>query len=156
DLGTGSGLGALAAARRGFRVVATDLNPAAVAAARANAAANGFADRIEVRHGDLFAPVAGERFDLVLFNPPYFRGAPRDEADRAWRSDDVRERFAAELAGVLAPGGGALLVLSSDGEGDDLLARLAASGCAARPALVRDLWNEVVTVWSVATAGDAR
>jgi methylase of polypeptide subunit release factors len=152
DLGTGSGVGALAAARRGYRVVAVDLNPAAVAAARANAAVAGLADAVEVRHGDLFAPVRGERFDLVLLNPPYFRGAPRDDADRAWRSDDVPERFAAGLAGALAPGGGALVVLSTDGEGDSLLAALAGAGFHARPALRRDLWNEVVTVWSVLPA----
>jgi methylase of polypeptide subunit release factors len=152
DVGTGSGVGALAAARRGYRVVAIDLSPAAVAAARANAAVAGLADAVEVRHGDLFAPVRGERFDLVLLNPPYFRGAPRDDADRAWRSDDVPERFAAGLAGALAPGGGALVVLSTDGEGDSLLAALAAAGFHARPALRRDLWNEVVTVWSVRPA----
>lgn len=155
DLGTGSGVGALAAARRGYRVVAVDVNPAAVAAARANAAAAGLADAVEVRHGDLFAPVRGERFDLVLLNPPYFRGAPRDDADRAWRSDDVPERFAAGLAGALAPGGGALVVLSTDGEGGSLLAALAAAGFDARPALRRDLWNEVVTVWSVRPAEPA-
>ena len=34
-------------------------------------------DRIEAREGDLFAPVAGETFDLILFNPPFFRGEPR-------------------------------------------------------------------------------
>jgi methylase of polypeptide subunit release factors len=152
DLGTGSGVGALAAARRGYRVVAVDLSPAAVAAARANATIAGLADAVEVRHGDLFAPVRGERFDLVLLNPPYFRGAPRDDADRAWRSDDVPERFAAGLAGALAPGGGALVVLSTDGEGDSLLAALAAAGFHARPALRRDLWNEVITVWSVRPA----
>lgn len=152
DLGTGSGVGALAAARRGYRVVAVDLSPAAVAAARVNAAVAGLAGAVEVRHGDLFAPVRGERFDLVLLNPPYFRGAPRDDADRAWRSDDVPERFAAGLAGALAPGGGALVVLSTDGEGDSLLDALAAAGFDARPALRRDLWNEVVTVWSVRPA----
>ena len=42
--------------------------------------------RIDVRHGDLFEPVAGERFDLVLFNPPFLLGAPQDERDAAWRS----------------------------------------------------------------------
>ncbi len=64
---------------RGYarRVVAVDINPAAVRCAQINALLNQLEQRIEVRRGDLFAPVAGERFDLVLFNPPFLRGAPR-------------------------------------------------------------------------------
>jgi methylase of polypeptide subunit release factors len=69
-----------------------------------------------VRHGDLFAPVAGERFDLVLFNPPFLRGTPRNDRDRAWRSSDVAERFAAGLGAHLKAGGSALVLLSSFGD----------------------------------------
>jgi HemK-related putative methylase len=154
DLGTGSGLGAVFAARRGFRVVATDLNPEAVRCARINALLNRLEERIEAREGDLFAPVAGETFDLILFNPPFFRGAPAGRLDLAWRGTDVLERFAAGLASALAPGGTALLVLSTDGEGEALLAALAAQGLASRPAARRDLGNEVVTVHAVRRPGD--
>ncbi|HLY52969.1 MAG TPA: HemK2/MTQ2 family protein methyltransferase [Steroidobacteraceae bacterium] len=115
DMGTGSGVCAVHAARRARRVVAVDINPAAVRCAAVNAALNGVEQRVEARHGDLFAPVAGERFDLILFNPPFLRGQPRDDRDRAWRSVDVAERFAAGLADHLAPGGAALVVLSSFG-----------------------------------------
>ena len=45
--------------------------------------------QIDVRQGDLFDPVAGERFDVMLFNPPYYRGVPRDELDHAWRCADI-------------------------------------------------------------------
>jgi HemK-related putative methylase len=116
DLGTGSGIGAIAASVFARDVVATDLNPEAVRCARINVALNRVEDRVAVREGDLFGPVEGERFDLVLFNPPFFRGTPRDAADLAWRSPDVAERFAAGLAGHLTPGGSALVVLSSDGD----------------------------------------
>lgn len=149
DLGTGSGVGAVFAARRGFRVVAVDLNPEAVRCARVNALLHGLEETIEVRQGDLFAPVASETFDLVLFNPPFFRGAPRDLLDLAWRGTDVLERFAAGLPGVLSPGGTALVVLSTDGEGDSLLAALADQGFETRCALRRDLGNEVLTVHAV-------
>lgn len=115
DMGTGSGVCAVHAARHARRVVAVDINPAAVRCATINVALNGMEERVEVRHGDLFAPVAGERFDLILFNPPFLRGAPRDDRDRAWRSVDVAERFAAGLRDHLAPGGAALVVLSSFG-----------------------------------------
>src|SRR5581483_11690365 len=98
DMGTGSGVGAVFAARRGARVVAVDINAEAVRCARINALLNHLDERIEVRHGDLFEPVRGQRFDLVLFNPPFYRGAPSDNLDHAWRGQDVFERFAGGLA----------------------------------------------------------
>jgi release factor glutamine methyltransferase len=115
DMGTGSGVCALAAARFARRVVAVDINSAAVRCAEMNALLNHREQRIEVRHGDLFTPVREERFDLILFNPPFLRGIPRDDRDRAWRSNDVAERFAAGLGAHLNPGGFALVLLSSFG-----------------------------------------
>lgn len=149
DLGTGSGAGAVFAARRGFRVTAVDLNPEAVRCARINALLHHLEDRIEVREGDLFSPVAGEQFDLVLFNPPFFRGAPRDRLDLAWRGTDVLERFAAGLPGALTERGTALLCLSTDGDGEALLATLRRGGFSIETAAHKDLGNEVVTVHAV-------
>jgi methylase of polypeptide subunit release factors len=148
DLGTGSGVGALFAARRGFRVVAVDVNPEAARCARINALLHHLEARIEVRQGDLFAPVAGERFDLVLFNPPFFRGEPANDLDRAWRGTDVLERFAAGLSAVLTPAGQALLALSTDGDGAALLRALAGS-LTVEVASRRDFGNEVITVFLV-------
>jgi hypothetical protein len=70
DVGTGNGIQALLAARHARRVVATDVNPRALAFTRFNADLNGVAT-IDCREGSLFDPVAGERFDLVVCNPPY-------------------------------------------------------------------------------------
>jgi methylase of polypeptide subunit release factors len=92
DLGTGCGIQALLAAKHSQRVVATDVNARALAFARFNAALNDI-DVVELRHGDLFEPVEGERFDLVVANPPYVispdstyayrdSGLPRDELCR--------------------------------------------------------------------------
>jgi HemK-related putative methylase len=116
DMGTGCGVGAVFAARHARRVVAVDINAAAVRCAGINAQLNHLEHRIDVRHGDLFAPVSAERFDLILFNPPFLRGAPRDDRDRAWRSSDVAERFAAGLGAHLKSGGCALVLLSSFGD----------------------------------------
>jgi release factor glutamine methyltransferase len=121
DMGTGSGLCAIFAARHARRVVAVDINPAAVHCADINARLNHVEHRIELRHGDLFAPVAGERFDLVVFNPPFLRGTPRDDRDRAWCSTDVAERFAAGLHAHLKPLGSALVVLSTFGDAQAFL-----------------------------------
>lgn len=152
DLGTGSGVGAVVAARRAGRVVAVDINPAAVGCARVNVAANGIEERVEVRQGDLFAPVAGERFDLVLFNPPFYRGTPRDDADRAWRSEDVAERFAAGLASHLTPGGSALVVLSSDGDAPGFLRAAAGASLSIDVIAEKDLVNEVLRIYRMTAA----
>jgi release factor glutamine methyltransferase len=116
DLGTGSGVCALAAARQGAHAVGVDINPAAVRCARANALLNDLSAHTDFRHGDLFDAVAGERFDLVLFNPPFQLGTPRTPREAAWRSPDLARRFAAGLADHLLPGGSALVLLSSFGD----------------------------------------
>lgn len=150
DMGTGSGIGAVFAALRGFRVVGVDVSRDAVRCARINALLNRVEDRVELRTGDLFAPVSEERFDLVLFNPPFFRGAPGDTLDRAWRSPDVLERFARDLPDHLEPRGRALVVLSTDGAGGELLEALERAGFGPSVVDRRDLGNEVVTVYSAA------
>jgi HemK-related putative methylase len=148
DLGTGSGIGAIAAARKAGGVVATDINPHAVRCARINVLLNGVEDRVEVRQADLFDGLA-ERYDVVLFNPPYYRGAPRDALDQAWRSPNVLERFACQLPNVLSPKGYALIVLSSDGEQAAFLESFRANGLACEIAARRDLLNETLTVYRV-------
>ncbi len=149
DLGTGSGIGAVFAARRSARVTAVDINPEAVRCARINALLNDLADRIEVVEGDLFDPVAGKQFDLILFNPPYYRGKPINDLDHAWRGEDVFERFSANLADFLAPGGRCLIVLSTDGQGDQLLALLARVGFHLSPIARKVYFNETLTVYQV-------
>jgi release factor glutamine methyltransferase len=150
DLGTGSGLGAIFAARQGARVIASDVNPEAVRCAKLNALANHLDDRIEVRSGDLFESVPGERFDVILFNPPYYRGQPRDDADRAWRSPDVFDRFLMELPDHLTDQGCARVVLSTDGEIAPAL--LSAAHLKTRLVAQHDLIVEILTVYEVRVA----
>jgi release factor glutamine methyltransferase len=149
DLGSGSGAGAVAAARAGCDVVAVDINPHAVRCTRINALLNLVEEHVDPRQGDLFAPVHGERFDVVLFNPPYYRGTPRDDGDRAWRSPDVIERFAAGLGDHLTPEGHALLVLSSDGECDGFLNALHDGGFRSQVVAEHDFRNEQMWVYQV-------
>lgn len=130
DLGTGSGVVAIVVAPRVSGVVATDVNAGAVRCARINAILNRVEDRVQVREGDLFAPVAGEQFDLVLFNPPYFAGEPRDVPDRAFRSPDMAGRFARELKNFLKPEGSALLLLSTRGQMELFLRELSGNSLA--------------------------
>jgi len=71
DLGCGCGIQALGAASHCEIVVATDLNPRAALFTAFNARLNGIAN-VECVSGDLYAPVAGRRFDLIVMNPPFF------------------------------------------------------------------------------------
>ena len=119
DLGTGSGAIALAIAhaRPQARVTAVDASADALTVARANAGRLGLA--VTLHHGDWLAPVAGERFDLIVSNPPYIaegdahlpalahepRSALVSGADGL---DDLR-RIVATAPAHLAPGGWLLL-----------------------------------------------
>jgi release factor glutamine methyltransferase len=148
DLGTGSGLAALVAAEAGAgRVVATDLSPAAVRCAAVNIAQAGLADRVVVRQGDLFAPVTGERFDLIISNPPYLRGVPLTLAEHAYLGGSHYEwldRFAAEAADYLTPRGRVLVVLGDAADVPTILAHLRAPGWHVRPVAHQDIWVEVL------------
>jgi SAM-dependent methyltransferase len=71
DIGAGAGLQAFLAAAHSRRVVAVDRNPRAVALARLNASLNDLDGVVDCREGDLFEPVTGERFELIVSNPPF-------------------------------------------------------------------------------------
>jgi len=86
DVGTGSGAIAVALAHKlpQARIAATDISSQALVVAEENAKRNGAFVRF--LQGDLLAPVAGERFEIVVSNPPYV-----PETDRATLSVEVRD-----------------------------------------------------------------
>lgn len=149
DLGTGCGLAALHAARRGAQVVATDLDSAAVACAHENTHRLGLTAQIEIRDGDLFAPVPGERFDVILFHPPYFPGPQDAGHGPAWHYGDLPARFAAGLAAHLAPSGVALLLLSTNGDCAAYLEALGKAGFKIDLVLEREFIVERAIVYRV-------
>ncbi|MBW1877594.1 MAG: methyltransferase [Deltaproteobacteria bacterium] len=128
DLGTGSGVVAVFAAMGGAKVEAVDLNPQAVRCTQLNAQLHHLDEAIDVREGDLFAPVTENQYDLVAFNPPFYRARPETFLEAAYRSEDLFERFAAGLRNRLAPGGQALVVLSTEGDCENAVRRLRTSG----------------------------
>ncbi len=156
DMGTGCGVCALQAAKYAQRVVAVDINPAAVRCTHLNALLNHVEDRVDVRQGDLFEPVREERFDLIFFNPPFLRGTPRDDRERAWRSTDVAERFAAGLAAHLKPGGSALVVLSTFGEPGRFLRQFRSDSFAVAVLAERRFINERLAIFKVTPSGRGR
>ncbi|HEV8484342.1 MAG TPA: HemK2/MTQ2 family protein methyltransferase [Blastocatellia bacterium] len=148
DMGTGTGVGAVFAAEWAGSVVAIDINPAAVRCARINALLHHCERKIDVREGNLFDAAVGEKFDVVLFNPPYYEGEPGDALDQAFRSSDVVEQFAAGLDTALNPGGRTLLVVSSDTDLASLLETMRRYGFGATVLFQKELINETVIVYS--------
>jgi release factor glutamine methyltransferase len=117
DMGTGSGVNAMLAARSAREVVAVDLNPSAVEAARANAARNGVADRVDVRLSDVFESVDG-RFDLIIFDPPFRWFAPRDRLEMAMTDENYQAltAFFTEVRKFLTPTGRLLIFFGTSGD----------------------------------------
>jgi release factor glutamine methyltransferase len=135
DLCTGTGAVALAAARQGAAsVTAVDLSTRAVLSARANAWRAGL--QVDVRQGDLFEPVIGSTFDVVLVNPPYVPASserlPRHTKGRCWDAGpDGRalvDRICRGVNDVLAPGGLLLLVQSAVTNANRTIAELTSAG----------------------------
>jgi len=140
DLGTGSGAVALALAHERPRaaVIATDASTGALAVAEANARSLGLGN-VQFRHGDWFAPLAGETFDLVASNPPYIadddahldqgdlRFEPRSALASGADGLDAIRRIVADAPGHLLPGGWLLLEHGWE-QGEAVRALLAAAG----------------------------
>lgn len=138
DVGTGSGALALAAARAGAHAVtAVDLSMRAVATTWCNSRLHRAG--VRVRHGDLFAPVRGHRFDLVVSNPPYVPAPtallPRHRKARCWDGGPdgraLLDRICAGVTDALSPGGDVLLVHSAVCDAERTVAALERSGLAA-------------------------
>lgn len=122
DLCTGSGCLAVLAAHAfpAARIDATDLSAEALEVARRNVDESGCADRIRLLHGDLFAPVRGRRYDLILSNPPYVDAEGMAALPPEYRHEPalalaggadglaIVRRILAEAPAHLEPGGGLL------------------------------------------------
>jgi SAM-dependent methyltransferase len=114
DLGCGAGVVALLLSRRAVKVVATDINPRAVAMTRFNARLNAL-DNVEVREGSLFEPVQRERFDLVASQPPFIP-QPEDATAGDFMTggslgDELSKKLLEVLPDHLVPDGRGVLVI---------------------------------------------
>jgi release factor glutamine methyltransferase len=151
DMGTGSGIIGLFAARAGARVTAVDVNPRAVQCAVENAAAAGFS--VEYWQSDLFSNLQGCAFDVIAWNPPFFpkRVTTATEAALFAGEDyDVLGRFIAEARAYLQPDGVVYVVLSEDLDLAGLTARFEREGFSVRRVAARKwgLW-EVMAVFEL-------
>lgn len=129
DIGTGSGIYALCAARKAKHVVATDINSKALSYARFNAALNGLEHKIEGCAADVFQSLDSERFDLIVSDPPVI---PTPSGSGFFTHSDggplgasVSTRVLREAIEHLKPGGRIQMLCTSfsDGDGGFLLLR---------------------------------
>jgi len=134
DVGTGNGIQALLLSRHARHVVATDLNERALEFARFNVLLNGV-ENVELRRGSYLEPVVGERFGLVVANPPYVI-SPESRylfRDSGLTGDTVSEQLVRGVPSSLDEGGFATVMISWAQLEDDPTERprtwLAGSGC---------------------------
>jgi release factor glutamine methyltransferase len=123
DVGTGSGIQAITAGRIARKVVAVDINPEAVRCAAENVKRHGLSN-ISVFQGDLFTPFdKHEKFDVILFTPPYFNGKPETALDHSLYDPGKKlaKRFFREARNFLKPGGNVQMVYSSMAEPERVL-----------------------------------
>ena len=117
ELGSGCGIIAIQAARKGATATAVDINPVAVK----NTAHNALLNKVPVKslQSDLFAALKEERFDCVMINPPYYPRDPQNDEEKAWYCGAQFQYFDnlfRELPHHFLPGGAAYMILSEDCE----------------------------------------
>jgi release factor glutamine methyltransferase len=118
DMGCGSGIIGIFAAKKGADVVAVDINPDSVECASRNAAAFDLrASKFKAIQSNLFENIKDERFDIIFFNPPYYNREPRDSFEMGFfggKELRVVKQFAEQSKEHLTPQGIIYLIVSSD------------------------------------------
>jgi release factor glutamine methyltransferase len=156
DIGTGSGILALAAARAGATdVLALDINPNAALSALENAHANGLADRVTAACMNLLAALPPRPlFDVILSSPPKHAGEPRDLADRGWHAGPQYRDVAALFGQArerLKPDGCLYVMVSSDSDLDLFSRLINEAGFRARLAMERSFYIESMILYELRT-----
>lgn len=157
EIGTGTGIIAIIAAKRASKVIATDINPHAIDCAVKNIITNKTYN-VELRKGNLFEPVEGEKFDLILFNTPYLPSSTDeksdDELDAAWNGGldgrEVIDKFLEEVTDYLNPDGKVQMVQSSLSDNEKTLKKFEELGFKASiTACEKCFFEEIVVISAV-------
>jgi release factor glutamine methyltransferase len=164
DVGTGSGIIAVCAAKYcpAIHATAIDVSTGALAVARRNAKKHGVADRVALVESDLLTGIPdGRRFDFVVSNPPYIGEREFEDLDRQVRDYEPRvalaagpdgtaviDRLIAQAAGRLKPGGGLFIEISPFIH-ECIVARIESDPHFAAPETIPDLARipRVVKTW---------
>lgn len=115
ELGCGSGLISIAAAKKGAKVTASDINPVALELLKKNSNQNKV--DMEILLSDLFNHIPKQQFDIIAINPPYYKKKPLTPKDHAWFCGENGEYFSSLFNSITAymnPGTEILMVLIED------------------------------------------
>jgi len=115
ELGAGSGLIALAVAKAGAQVTASDINPQSIQAIRESSTANGLS--LHLIESDLFQNIPPQTFDFIFINPPYYPQQAQNLQEQAFYCGPNFEYFHqlfAQLPAYLAPSASCYMILSED------------------------------------------
>jgi len=153
DVGTGTGILAISAALSGAAyTLATDISPAAVACAAQNIARHDLTLRVAVQCV-AFAPADTESpFNLVLCNPPYFRGTPQNYSQAAYMGGDRLQwfdQFTRAITPVLAPEAAVYMVIGDAADIALILDKLVEYGWAYSVAAKSDILIEVLYIFKL-------
>jgi release factor glutamine methyltransferase len=156
DVGSGSGVLSLAAARAGAeQVIAVDINPNAAMTTAENARANGLDGRVGVLCSDLLSALASRPlFDVILSSPPKHAGEPRDLADRGWHAGPHYRDIAAlfdQSRERLKRGGRLYVMVSSDSDLDLFRTLIARAHLQARVVAERSIFIESFIIYELQT-----
>lgn len=113
EIGCGSGLLSIMAAKQGAKVTATDINPVAIDFLKKNSRQNMVS--LEIIESDLFGNIPKQQFDIIAVNPPYFKKNPITPHDYAWfcgENGEFFSNFFNALKDYIHPGSQILMVLS--------------------------------------------
>lgn len=136
EVGCGCGLLGILAASQGNQVTAVDINPFAVECSRLNAKINRVHEKFHVKLSNLFEELNGEKFDIIVFNPPYLPQEKEEKTEgwleKAWQGGlsgtEVIERFVNEVHNHVLEGGEIIMVISSISNPENTISGLGSQG----------------------------
>ena len=154
EIGAGTGFITIVASKVAGKVIATDVNDHALKCTIKNAVTNK-AYNIELKKGDMFKPVEGQKFDLILFNAPYLPTSEAEKLDNELNAAfdgglngrDIIDRFIEQVRDFLREKGRVQLVQSSLADTEKTISRLEGLGFIAEvTASQKGFFEEIVVI----------
>ncbi|MFX1519055.1 MAG: methyltransferase [Promethearchaeota archaeon] len=149
DMGTGSDILAIIAAKQAKDVIAIDINPHAIQCTYINTNLQKVNKKVSLIISNLFTALGkGELFDLIIFNPPYFRKSARNMIERAWCNTNILQ-FLSQSKHFLKPKGRILITYSSMGDLESLHEAFDRLGFSAKNKEEKSLFFEKIHVFEL-------
>ena len=152
EIGAGSGLISLKAARNGAQVTACEISETAVKNIRENARRNALS--LHVIHSDLFKNIPAQRFDWIVINPPYFPKNPVREREFAWYCGEnlaFFQRFFAQLGNYVSKETQVCMILSEDCDVSGICAIAKVAGFQMKITSKTRVWGEQNWIFAIKT-----